>query len=50
MKKAIIIIFAILGLAFSIYTIADDAIHHKGYNWQTTKEYRQMVSEGKETK
>lgn len=49
MKKLAIIAFALL-LAFAVYTIADDAINQKGYNYQTTKEYRQMVGEGKETK
>lgn len=49
MKKLAIIAIALL-LAFAAYTIADDAIHQRGYNYQTTKEYRQMVGEGKETK
>ena len=49
MKKLAIISIALL-LAFAAYTIADDAINQRGYNYQTTKEYRQIVGEGKETK
>lgn len=50
MKKAaaiIVVIFVTLGLAWSGFCIVDDAIHHRGYNWQTTSEYRQVLSEGK---
>lgn len=47
MKKILLAIFIIAGLAWSIYCIADDAINHKGYNWQTAQEYRWTVSEGK---
>ena len=48
MKGLIIglVIAILLGAVISI----DDAIHHRGYNYQTTKEYRQMVGEGKDTK
>lgn len=39
----VIAIFAVIGAIISV----SDAVNHRGYNWQTRQEYRQMVSEGK---
>lgn len=53
MKKTtltIVIILMALGIGWSLFCIVDDAVHRRGYNWQTAQEYRWNVSEGKEAK
>lgn len=46
----IVTLAAIIALIFGTIVFIDDAVNHRGYNWQTAKEYREMVSEGKDTK
>ena len=46
MKKILLTIFIIAGLAWTIYNIADDAINHTGF-FMTTATYRDHVAEGK---
>ena len=46
MKKILLAIFIIAGLAWSIYCIADDAIHHTGA-FMSAATYREYVQEGK---
>ena len=45
----IMVICFILGLvtAISISCAIKDAVNGRDYNWQTTKQYREAVSEGK---
>lgn len=53
MKKTtltIVIVLMVLGFGWSLFCIVDDAVHRRGYNWQTAQEYRWNVSEGKEAK
>ena len=46
----IVTIAAIIALIFGTIVFIDDAVNHRGYNWQTTIEYRQNLAQGKETK
>lgn len=43
---AFCIVLAILFVIGAVI-IVNDAVNHRGYNFQTRMEYRQMVSEGK---
>ena len=47
LKMITLTVLTVIMLGYAAYCIADDAINQKGYNWQTTKEYRQNVAEGK---
>lgn len=46
MKKILLTVLIICGLAWSAYCIADDAIHHTGA-FMSTATYREYVQEGK---
>lgn len=43
----IVTIAAIIALIFGTIVFIDDAVNHRGYNWQTAMEYRQNLAEGK---
>ena len=49
MKKENIVIGIVLAIFFviGVTIFVNDAVNHRGYNFQTHAEYRQMVSEGK---
>lgn len=47
LKMIALTVLTVIMLGYAAYCIADDAINHKGYNWQTAQEYRWTVSEGK---
>lgn len=47
LKMIALTVLTVIMLGYAAYCIADDAINHKGYNWQTAQEYRWNVSEGK---
>lgn len=49
MKRGNVAFCIVLAILFVIgaVIIVNDAVNHRGYNWQTRTEYRQMLSEGK---
>ena len=49
MKKENVAVCIVLAIFFVIGAVIfmNDAAHHRGYNFQTHTEYRQMLSEGK---
>ena len=45
-KIALAVLMAVV-IVLGTFFVIKDAVERKGYNWQTTQEYRWNISEGK---